>query len=162
MQGSQGTQTTSSWATTLTGENSQSRRSAWCWHTKSRTRRISSCCGVTTSAQVLTVFMVSMTNVSNPPFRQTQIQHQTVENLLWCLQCHACLRPHRWEDYVHAWWAQSSVVESRADIEVGQAFGGTRPGATLRSTVGGPWEGHVGLGREWEGSQLYLREWHCF
>ena len=38
---------------------------------------------------------------------------------------------------MHAWWAQSSVVESRADIEVGQAFGGTRPGAALRSTVGG-------------------------
>ena len=50
--------------------------------------------------------------------RQTQVQHKTLENLLRRLQCHACLRPYRLENPMHAWRTQSAALKLLANTQI--------------------------------------------
>ena len=148
MQVFQATPIISSWEITSTVENNLSRPSVLCLLTRSKIHRIFSCSEATINAPVSIVSMASTTNVSTIWFRQKKIQHQTMENILRCLQCHARLRTHRLKNSVHAWRYQSSAWESRANPEISQTSWSAWPRITLWSFVGRPWEGNVRLGLE--------------
>jgi hypothetical protein len=149
--------TTSSWATMSTAANSPSRPSASCSPTRSKTQRTSSSLGATTSALALTAFTASMTSVRVDIGRQTQVQHQAVEDLLRRLQRHARGRTHRRENLLHARRHQPPAGKLLADPQAGASAGGARPGTSVRPAVGGPREGDVRVGVERAWSQLHLR-----
>jgi len=104
--------------------------------------------------------------------RQTQVQHQTLENLFRCIQCHACLRTHWWEDTVYAWRLESSALEFWTNFEVSEAAWGSRSRFAMRLAVGWPLERHEWLGikrargelyiRRGRRFQLFERSWHRF
>lgn len=154
------TPTTYFWGTTSTGENSQSRQSASCWPTRSKILKIFSCSEATTSAPASIVSTASMTSVLYDLCRQAQVQHQTVENLLRCLQRHARLRPHRLKNNVYARRTLSSAIKPLANPQVGETSRSSRSGTALWLVVGRSWKGDVRMGRERARSELYIWQWH--
>jgi hypothetical protein len=59
-------------------------------------------------------------------FRQTPIQHQTMENIHWLFQLSPSVRNHRWENYLHAWWLVPRAIQSRINSPYHETNRGSR------------------------------------